>query len=490
MNCKSIVLKIIILLGLAFNLNSQNIDDALRYSNLIPGGTARVMGAGSSFGAMGGDFGSMGMNIAGLAEYRSSEIAFSFSFNNANTITSLNGSSIGNPESGNEFIIENLGVVFHNEPIASNFRTSNFSIGIQQYSNFNQVFRFNTTSNGSIVQRFEAQGNQNSTSFYEDEFEYGLANEADALILDESTNLFFSDILSSDQVEKEQVVERSGRVNELVFAWSGKHKSQLNIGLGFGIPFISYEENKFYEESDPGDLVPIFNALAFNESLTTSGIGWNFKAGLGYNIKRIFRLGVSYQTPTFLRLDDAYNTSIVYDCTECPNSAVLFSSPDGSFDYKLRTPSRLTGSLGALINTEKIKGFVNLDVTRINYAGNNYDFGNETDNSAANGEIEIELSSALNYNLGAELAYEQFRIRGGINLLDSPFITGTSDDISKIYSAGLGWRGDDLYIDAAYQIRDFNESYTPYSTLDSSPELLLENNTDITKLVLTIGIKI
>ena len=48
---------IYILIGLSLSLISQNTDDALRYSYLTPSGTARVVGAGSSFGSLGGDIG-------------------------------------------------------------------------------------------------------------------------------------------------------------------------------------------------------------------------------------------------------------------------------------------------------------------------------------------------------------------------------------------------------------------------------------------------
>ena len=48
--------------------------DAYRYSQTELNGTARYLGMGGAFGALGGDISSMSSNPAGLGIYRSSEI--------------------------------------------------------------------------------------------------------------------------------------------------------------------------------------------------------------------------------------------------------------------------------------------------------------------------------------------------------------------------------------------------------------------------------
>ena len=60
-------------LGLLFTgpLFAQNASDVLRYSYLQPGGTARSLGAGNAFGALGAEFGAISQNPAGLALFRS-----------------------------------------------------------------------------------------------------------------------------------------------------------------------------------------------------------------------------------------------------------------------------------------------------------------------------------------------------------------------------------------------------------------------------------
>ena len=63
---------------------SQNVGDAVRYSSYDPIGTARTLGVGSAFGAMGGDFSVIGINPAGIAEYRVGELNFTPSIASSN----------------------------------------------------------------------------------------------------------------------------------------------------------------------------------------------------------------------------------------------------------------------------------------------------------------------------------------------------------------------------------------------------------------------
>ncbi|MBL4653139.1 MAG: hypothetical protein JKY53_09810 [Flavobacteriales bacterium] len=56
---------------------AQNETDALRYSSLHFGGTARYNSMGGAFGALGGDLSSASLNPAGIGVYRSSEFSFS-----------------------------------------------------------------------------------------------------------------------------------------------------------------------------------------------------------------------------------------------------------------------------------------------------------------------------------------------------------------------------------------------------------------------------
>ena len=487
----------IVLSVFCLQLTAQNVGDAVRYSSLFPGGTARVLGAGGSFGAMGGDFGALTINPAGIADFRSSELTFSFSFNGGNTNSSIMGNSPFNTGHLDQPELENLGIVFSARPTGGSLVTNNLAIGLQQYTNYNQDFTFEGVTNGSITERFAELANARDPEFF-DPFEAALAWETGA-IFDVGEDLIYeTDIDTFRDVYKRQDVSRSGKVNELAIAWAGKFQNNLSLGIGIGIPFISFEETKTYRESDTDDIIPFFDDLQFNERLATSGTGFNFKLGMGYTWERTIRFGFSYISPTYYRMDDNYDTAMTYQFTDSEGARSFTSnSPDGRFEYKLRTPSRVTASIGTIIRSDKVKGFLNFDVTRINYTANQFNF---SDLSTDPGEVEFErelnqeidnqLQSSYNFNLGGELAFDNFRVRGGIAMIGSPYFIDGSSEFNNIYTLGGGYRGDRFYIDVAYQLRSFSNGYIPYRVLDESRLQLVNNDVDQNKLAFTIGIKI
>ena len=485
-------------LGLVgMQLFSQNLTDAVRYSSLIPGGTARTMGVGGSFGAMGGDFGVLTINPAGIADFRTSDLSFSFSFNGGETTSTLAGSDPQATSHTNEPVLENVGIVFTSRPSGSSLLTSNLAIGLNQYNNFRQNFNYSGFTESSITDRFAQRANGISPDFL-DPFEAGIAFEAGAIYDFDGDLNYETDIMDAEEVYKEQTVLRSGKINELSIAWAGKFKNNFNLGIGIGIPFISFEENKTYEERDLNDNIIAFEDLIFSEELATSGSGFNFKLGVGYTLDKKIRFGLAYQSPTYFNLDDNYENNISYSYTDSGGFQRLESrSPDGRFEYKLTTPSRLTGSIGAIINTSSIKGFLNLDAQYVDYTGNRFNF---TDNNNDPGEvayerevntsIDTELQSVINFNLGGEIAIDNFRARAGIGFVASPYALDGTSNYNNVYSVGGGFRGDSFYIDAAYQLRSFSEGYQPYRLIDESLNPVVNNEADISKIIFTVGFKI
>ena len=52
------------------------------------------------------------------------------------------------------------------------------------------------------------------------------------------------------RIQKEQSVRRKGGINELVISFAGNYNEKLMLGATIGVPFVNFEENKSYEESD------------------------------------------------------------------------------------------------------------------------------------------------------------------------------------------------------------------------------------------------
>ena len=89
---KKVFILIGVLVMVTVTLNAQNEIDALRYSYNIPGGTARSMAMGGSFGALGADASSIIFNPAGMGVFRTSDFTFSPSFVLTNTEADFLGS--------------------------------------------------------------------------------------------------------------------------------------------------------------------------------------------------------------------------------------------------------------------------------------------------------------------------------------------------------------------------------------------------------------
>src|ERR1700722_20659589 len=91
-------------------VKAQNADDALRYSQLTFGGTARYMAMGGAFSAVGGDMSTLTVNPAGVAVFTKNQLAFSPGFSYQSTSSMYNGqTNIANQSAGN---IQNAGLVF------------------------------------------------------------------------------------------------------------------------------------------------------------------------------------------------------------------------------------------------------------------------------------------------------------------------------------------------------------------------------------------
>ncbi len=106
---KNVTLMLVVC-AIAFKASAQDAGDALRYSQLTFGGTARGMGLAGAVGSLGADITDLSVNPAGLGLYRSSEIEFTPSLFSITNNTNYFGTPSSTTES--RLDIENFGVVF------------------------------------------------------------------------------------------------------------------------------------------------------------------------------------------------------------------------------------------------------------------------------------------------------------------------------------------------------------------------------------------
>ena len=107
--------------------------DALRYSQLEVGGTARTIGVGGALGALGADYSVLSTNPAGLANFRTSELVLTPSVHIASTKATLtNGDNDEVKETNSRFNFNNIGFVFHSQPRKDKWSTFNWGIGFNR----------------------------------------------------------------------------------------------------------------------------------------------------------------------------------------------------------------------------------------------------------------------------------------------------------------------------------------------------------------------
>ncbi len=489
----------LIILSLSYT-SAQTLDDALRLSIHNYNSTARFAGVSGAFSPLGADISIASINPAGIAEFRKSEITATInSFNTENSadlldsqeglVTSFSQSKVG---------LGNIAAVFHYDPPAFNTRTFNLAIGYNQIANYNETIEYGGTTSGTILQRFLEQAEGRTLNELGD-FEAGLAFDAMAIFDPEEDGTYLSDFITlAERVEKSEVIERTGSLNEVFISIGSNIKNKFSWGATLGFPFASFSESKRYSETDPNDAVEFFDDIGFNQNLSTSGVGFNLKLGLIYKVTPRLRLGAAIHTKSFFLLTDEFDTDISYSFTEDGvGQNFTAESPTSEFEYQISGPWRALAGLGYLYSFGDIKGFVSGEIEYVKYNSASF---NLTENSTdpldqffeddLNDDVDFFFGSAVNIRAGTELAYKMVRARLGVALPSSPFSDPTIIEVSPSYSAGLGYRANRYYVDAAYTVRSFGTNYSPYRLIDRDTEPFIDIDNNRSIITLTLGYKL
>lgn len=471
---KKILTAISVLFFLSENIKAQVSDeDVLRFSQLNFGGTSRSLGSGGAFGALGADFSALGNNPAGLGVYQHGEFTFSPSFAGIKTSSSFLGSATTDHKYN--FNISNLGLVWC-VPAAnenSKWKSWNFGIGENRLNSYQESVSFTGfNENNSLLDRFLQDANIGSgidpNSIGDGiPFTAGLAYNTYLINPMPADSNYYNSVVGSGQIQQTENITWKGATNEWVFSFAGNYNNKLYLGATWGLPSVYFHQQRNHEENDVNNLWSGFQSFNFQENITQSGVGMNGKFGLIYRANDYFRIGFAAHTPTFYWMDSRYSTSID---ANLESSSTSYSSPKGNFKYNMVTPWRWIGSAAVLFGKY---GFISADYEMVDYSSGSVDFNygaNANDIAAANNInslVQAKYTAASNFKLGAEFAYDIFRIRGGMVLMQSPFVKGQNVDGAdysrNAITAGIGIRESNYFFDVAMVHATGNEYYQPYS---------------------------
>ena len=450
---KKYIIIIVSCVSLSGTALAQNAHDALLFSRHYAGGTARSAGMSGAFGALGGDVSALSTNPAGLAVYRGTEFTFTPALNIASTNANYDG--VRFRDNDTRFIFNSIGYVFtrnrHNE---TGLMSINFGFAYNRLSDFNSAgYVRKQSASSSLLDEFVLHANRNNglNPFYE-----GLAWDVNAIWDDDGE--FIHDYILEGRYGQPLFRSMSyrGGIGEYGFSMGLNFNHNLYFGATLGIQELSYRERFIHEES-PGSGFEFLNNFRFSDEYTVNGWGLNFKAGVIYRPIQMLRLGAAVHTPTRLWLRPYHLTSMGTTFNKSPlddgtRRFYYETESDPSERYQLTTPWRFNFSAATVIGSV---GIVSVDVEYVDYKKNiitprrDYDF--------ENAEITVLLRPAVNVKTGAEFRLGPLFLRGGMAIYGNPYNKNQFDaDIQKTltstisYSAGIGFRNRDFYIDVAY----------------------------------------
>ncbi|MBD0331571.1 MAG: aromatic hydrocarbon degradation protein [Chitinophagaceae bacterium] len=500
----------------AYTVFAQEPADALRYSWLVPGGTARQQAIGGAMGSLGGDISATFVNPAGLAFYKTGDFVLSPAYRfGKNKSTYLNRTD---RESDKNFLLGTSGFVIGSGRQGRGFNNVAFSLAFNHTGDFNSDILYRGFNNqSSYSQKFlEEINNQNlkDANQVAQDFPLGTSLAFNTYWIDtiaggSSGNYQFqsraANILSTGLLQQQTIKNRGG-VNEFALGGAINFNDKLMIGGTLGIPLLKYERDATFIEADATENTDNkFNSASFTENLETTGVGVNLRAGLIYKPQEYWRLGLAIHSPTFYSLTDKYNYTVETD-TEGYQGVQKQSTQDitgtgSEFKYMLFTPYKVIGSISYVIreiqDVTKQKGFLTADVEYVNYKASTFeaDEENGTDQStedyfsSLNKAIDNAYKSALNFRVGGELKFTTIMVRAGAAYYGNPYQNINGEKGRKLnLSGGLGYRNKGMFVDLTYVHAMNKDVHFPYR-LQSSPYFGANVKSTVGNIFLTLGTK-
>jgi len=351
-----------------------------------------------------------------------------------------------------------------------------FGFGINMMSAFsNRMILSGFNNDNSLMTSYVDEVNASGAPLSEwDNYGAGLAYDVDLIFYDSTAQRWAAD-MEYGGVQQTKYVETWGSTNETVLSAGANISDKLFLGITFAFPYIRYHEESKLTETDNQDLNSYFNSFDRYEYLDTRGAGFNFKAGFIFMPVEYLRIGGSIHTPTnYYNMSDNYYTSMISDFDNV--SGLSKKSPDGFFDYELKTPLRATGSIALIISKY---GLISADYEYIDYSQaslRSYDYSFSSENSA----IRSEYTTANNFRIGAEVKAGIAALRGGYNFYGTPYRGSDSDGDRNGYSFGIGVREKSFFADFAYNHSKSMAYYYLYGGSPSSHNTIKTNAYSLT----------
>jgi hypothetical protein len=458
---KSIVFSLLMIAAICTLPNkrsaAQNEVDAIRYSLQQTPGTARTLGMGGAFGAVGADAGSIFINPGGAGLFRRGELQFGLGFNQAFVDAETNG-VIGRDQrfrttvNNFSYVKSKLG--------NSDWYFVNYGIAYARTNQFHQRVRVesdNVDSGLLDVFRDQAQGNHfdSLASFYP--FTADLAWWTYGI---DTVQGFTSNYaVPGRPARQSKTIDRSGFTAETSLFLATNYRDKFFIGASVGIVRAQYSEvGVLREEYGSNDNI---RSMEFRDSLVASGFGLNLRIGAVARVGQRLRLGLALQTSTNLSFDEQYETQM---STVFINDQFSAVSPLNSNGYTIRIPARYSVSAAYMLGDH---GVVSGDYQVTDYSTirmrsiaefSSYDYNLENNTISTIYRLAHQARAGVEWRLA-----DVWRARAGFIYTQSPFVSGTAINTPIVsYTAGAGYRYKGFFADLATVFTQRTETYFLY----------------------------
>lgn len=500
------------------SVDAQEPADALRYSWLTTGGTARQQSIGGAMGSLGGDISATFVNPAGLGFYKTGDFVISPGYNSLNNKATYLGRT--EQDSRNNFFLGTTGIVLGGGESnrKKKYDGSAFSIAINRSANFSSNLLYRGLNNqSSYSQKFleEIQNNNDrDANSVAQNYPFGTSLAFNTYWIDtigggSSGNYQFQTRapISTGLIQENSMTTKGG-ITELALGFAANSNDKFYFGGSLGIPFLRYERESSFSEADATtNTNNKFDFATINENLTTKGTGVNLKLGVIFKPVEYVRLGLSVHSPTFFSMSDTYNATIITDTEgyqgRLNQSSGELTNGDAEFRYWYFTPYRvmISGSyvLREIEDVRKQKGFLTADIEYVNYKASSFTTDPEGDNSSSTKEYLKSLNNAIdqsykgtfNVKVGGELKFTTVMARLGAAYYGNPYKDlGRGEKGNRFQlTGGLGYRNKGMFIDIAYVHTMGKDVHFAYR-LQNAPFSAASIKNTGGNAVLTLGFKI
>lgn len=481
---------LVIILNVSFLSIAQEMTttDALRYAVENMNGTARFRGMSGAFGAVGGDLSSININPAGSLFFNNNFASASISNYNINNNTNYFGTK--NKENYSTLDLNQIGavLVFNDNSGSSDWNKISVALNYENTNNFdNRLFTSGINPYNSISQYFVNQANFVANTQFND-YQYEMAYETYIINPHPTTpNQFVSNVSPGGNYYQDFYSTSNGYNGKITANVASSYKNKLFLGLNLNAHFTDYVVTTSLYENNNNPLnpntQPTISNIVFDNQLSTYGSGFSFNLGAIYKVTDSFRLGASYESPTWYNLNDELVQDLyTYDNVNVPSGdeSRYFGSPIFIFPtYRLRTPSKLTGSAAYIFNK---KGLISIDVATKDYSNIQFKNTNQNYFSDLNSQMSSEMKNAYEIRIGGEYKIKQWSIRGGYRFEESPYVVDTAMGDLTGYSAGLGYNFGENRLDLSYSNthRNYNQNLISSGMTDPTRIRNIQDNITLT----------